>query len=748
MRSGCLFLFFLVACPYVSAQEVQLPEADYGDESGMSRAMAELAQQGIAVYKEDNEDRYLNTLFRLQAVAGQHAEAESTLGRLRKLRQANNPGQVARLVPFEVLLKAKRKQATEGLSFDKAFAEAFRELHGRFDDRTAFETFYWFEASLARAENDLRNAFDQQKGKDQIALSDALTLIRRYYFYHAYKEILPLAAVLIEEDDARRYVIEDNVSIKTPEGVTICAMLVRPRSATRLPTLLGFTIYAKPEWSLIDARLTAARGYAGVVAYTRGKACSPETPIPYEHDGDDARAVIDWISQQPWSDGRVGMYGGSYNGFAQWAAAKRMPAALKAIMPIVAVAPGIDVPMEGNVFLNFVYPWPFFTTTTNTLNETVYSDRARWDKLYQDWYSSGKPYRLLDQIDGTPNPIFLRWLDHPSYDDYWQKMIPYGEEFANIDIPVLTVDGYFQGGALSSVYYFTQHLEHNPRAEHYYVVGPYGHFGAQRRPEAVLDGYAIDPVARLDMEGLRYEWFDYVFRGAPKPALLRDKVNYQVMGTNEWKHAPSVEAMSNAVLRLHLTSDRTGDTYRLRQRQKASRAFISQEVDFAVRDDGNQETSELIIRKTLDSQNGIVFVSDPLQQPTEFSGLFSGRLDFVANKRDMDLTLSFYELLPNGEYFQLSSYTMRASYVKNRSRRHLLTPGRRERLRFRSGRLTSRQLQSGSRLVLVVTVNKSPYLQINYGTGKDVSDESIADAKAPLRIKWYSTSYVDIPVWR
>ena len=73
---------------------------------------------------------------------------------------------------------------------------------------------------------------------------------------------------------------------------------------------------------LDEARRTASNGYAGVEGLTRGKGCSPDAPVPYEHDGSDAAAVIDPISRQPWSDGRVGMYGGSYEGFTQWAAAK------------------------------------------------------------------------------------------------------------------------------------------------------------------------------------------------------------------------------------------------------------------------------------------------------------------------------------------------------------------------------------------------------------------------------------------
>jgi hypothetical protein len=75
----------------------------------------------------------------------------------------------------------------------------------------------------------------------------------------------------------------------------------------------------------------------------------------------------------------------------------------------------------------------------------------------------------------------------------------------------------------------------------------------------------------------------------------------------------------------------------------------------------------------------------------------------------------------------------------------LLTPGQRQQLDFESGRLTSRQFQTGSRLVIVLSIVRQPNAQINYGTGKDVSDETIADAKEPLQIKWFSDSFINVP---
>jgi uncharacterized protein len=60
----------------------------------------------------------------------------------------------------------------------------------------------------------------------------------------------------------------------------------------------------------------------------------------------------------------------------------------------------------------------------------------------------------------------------------------------------------------------------------------------------------------------------------------------------------------------------------------------------------------------------------------------------------------------------------------------------------------SKKIEKGSKLIFTFGVNKSPYSQINYGTGKDVSTESIKDAGEPLQIKWYNDSYIQIPVWR
>jgi putative CocE/NonD family hydrolase len=484
----------------------------------------------------------------------------------------------------------------------------------------------------------------------------------------------------------------------------------------------------------------AAYGYAGVVAYTRGKGRSPGQAVPYEHDGADAATVIERLAAQPWSDGRVGMFSGSYNASTQWGAAKHRPKALKAIATNASNAPGIDTPMQGNVFQSFIYPWPLYTTDTRWLDELNYNDRERWAALNRKWYLSGRPYRELERIDGHPNPVFATWLDHPSYDGFWQRFIPYGDEFSAIDIPVFVETGYFDGGMVGALYYLREHYAHRPNAEHRALIGPYHHTAMQTGVLANVNGYEVDRAALLDLQVIRLQWFDHVFRGAPLPPILSDRINFEVMGANRWRHAGSLEAMADQRLQLYLTGERDGATYRFARRPGTSAPVLT--VDFSDRSDVDYRVPD----KQLDTRTALAFATAPLPQPLEIDGGFKGRFTLITNKRDFDLTVTFFEQAADGSYFPLASYLGRASYMRDRSRRHLLRPNKPETLSFESQTVTARRIPAGSRIVALVGVPREPDIQINYGTGGDVSDESIADAAEPLRIRWKPGSYLDIGI--
>jgi putative CocE/NonD family hydrolase len=749
MKAFAFLLVLLLGSPFARAQNFDFKPPASANDPSVPKVMRDLAERILPVYQENDQDKYLHNLSGLQLVAGNYPAAWQTRVQLRDRRKnadAHRP--VGRSVVYDIYAYARSREAEDKGAFAKTYGVAYRAIVSALSGTDAFLLSSYLNAPVAPLRDSVQRAFDQWRPKGSIPQADAIDLIWTYLQFDAYRSFHPLVAALEEEDDSRRYVTDWDVLIKTPDGANISAVVVRPNTETKpLPALLEFTIYVD---SHTFAKECAAHGYVGIVAFTRGERRSRGPVTPFKFDGADARVVINWIAKQPWSDGRVGMYGGNYSGFTEWAATtKHLPPALKAIATNSAYAPGIDFPMTGNIVRNAGYRWSGCVANMDGFDEKTCNDDAFWRQIDEDWYTSGKPYRDIDRVNGH-NTIFHNWLDHPSYDRFWQKFIPYKEQFRHVKIPVLATTGYYANGAVGTLYYFTEHFKYDPHADHTLLIGPYDDGAMQHGAPANLRGYQLDQAALVDLRELRYQWFDHIFKGAEKPAALSDRVNYQVMGSNEWQHAASIEAMGKGNLKFYLDAAPAtgGETRRLSLKKVSDSKFVPHTVDLANRSDAVLPPPNGFVSRALQLRNAVVFVSEPLRHSQEFSGLFSGKLDFTVNKQDLDLQLAMYELLPNGDYVQLYDpvYEIRASYVHDRVTRQLLRAGERQQLTFKSDRLTSRKLEVGSRVVVVLGVIKRPDRQINYGTGGAVNEESVEDGKVPVKIRWYSDSYIELPI--
>jgi len=720
-----------------------------GDREHLAKAIAELAREALAEQPKASPDEYLGARYSLQLAAGQYGEAVATFGKWRE-QHAARPG-FDRTVLSELYSKARAMEAAERIPYEQAFKKTFAGLFGPLDDRTALDDEYFLRTPLFVFQGQLERSLAQLKGRDTIAFADALSLIRAYLTTTAQQSVTPYLGAAIAADDEHRYLIQKDVLIRTAEGATLSAVVVRRKGVTaRQPASLFFNIYTDLDGSLYQGKLAAAHGYVGVAADTRGKRLSRDKIEPWEHEVKDTYGVIDWISKQPWSDGQVGMQGSSYVGFVQWAAAKSLHPALKTIVPAVASFPGYGLPMQNNVFQYANYAWPFYVMDNRYLDEKTYDD-PRWNTLNQRWFASGRPYREIDAIDGTPNPLLQKQLRHPSFDRYWQAMQPYKEDYARINIPVLSLTGYYDPANSAAVNYLVNHYQYDKNANHYLVIGPYDHVSTKAAfKPPVVEGYTIDPVAQIDTVELTYQWFDYVMRGGLKPALLKDRINYEVMGANLWRHAASIPQMSTETLTLYLSNVRLGERYRLSPSKPRPDGFLEQTVDLADRTTQNNlyPRGAIVDADAAVTGDALAFVSAPFDGPISIEGLLSGQLDVEINKKDFDFTLAAYELMPDGKLFWLSYYLGRASYADDMSVRKLLIPGKRTTIRFARTPLVCRELSKGSRLLLLLTVNKNAFAQVNYGTGKDVSDESVADAKEPLKVRWYGDSFVKVPIRR
>jgi hypothetical protein len=221
------------------------------------------------------------------------------------------------------------------------------------------------------------------------------------------------------------------------------------------------------------------------------------------------------------------------------------------------------------------------------------------------------------------------------------------------------------------------------------------------------------------------------------------------MGANTWQHAGTLDGLAKDRVRLYLAAEPHAGSGSLVPREPTSRAAIHLTVNLARRKKGDgQPTPRSLMTGSVPVENGFAFVSGPLPEGLEIAGRFSGRLLLRVNKRDLDLTVALYELLPDGNYFHLfaPAEEFRASYLHDPARRRLLAPGAPEQLDFTSRRITAVRVESGARLVMVLRVNKLSDREINYGSGRAVSGEPIAAGRTPVRLSLLRGGYLDFAV--
>lgn len=730
-----IFLLMAVISGGAGAQQFYFPQSKMKDSSSLAQVMPELARAVMKHYRiTTGTDVYYNNLFRTQLVAGEYEKALISIGEYRKTDSRTNSLGPYAYLQYEFFAKANLQPARP---FDETFKQDFSRTFRMMNNKTAFSVGNIFRADMDVLNQRIQSTLAALPSGDSISFKDALTLLRTYSACITYRQLLPVAQPLLQSEDDKRYEFQDSFYIPVRDGAKIYAFVVLPREPERRqPVALLFTPY--PSIGLKEARDAASHGYAGVVAFTRGTRGNTPGALLFEKDADDIYDVIDWISRQSWCNGKVGMYGGSYSGFAQWAALKKIHPALKTIVPQASVVPGYDSPMENNVHssvLSFERSYAVANTTPLPAG------------FFEKWYKSGRSFRALDTLSGQPNALFQRWLDHDDYDSYWRSLIPTDEEFAAINIPILTTTGYYDDDQTGAILYFRKQYMNNHGAHHYLVIGPYDHYGSQLMSSPSLKGYDIDPVADLNMHDLAFNWLDFVMKKKRVPSLLLNgKIAFQPMGTNEWRSAATLAKMANDTLTFYLDQKPSGKYYTLSSQRSSSVATLDQTIDFADRTTQNNYYASSILSSELNASNGLVFTTRAFNDSFLLNGQFFGELNAIINKKDMDPWISLYEWLPDGSYLYLTRWLCRASYAKNRSKRQLLKPGQQESIPISCTRMVSRMIRPGSRLLIVLNVNKNPYDEINYGTGKDVSREDIRDAKEPLKVKWQTDSYIKLPI--
>jgi len=536
--------------------------------------------------------------------------------------------------------------------------------------------------------------------------------------------------------------IDRNVRIPMRDGVTLGAVVYRPADGdARLPVIATLTPYLADRFHDIGSYF-AQQGYVVALIDCRGRGDSGGEFDPWMSDASDYYDALEWLASRPYADGQTATWGGSYGGKNQWAVAGLKPPSLRTIAPDAAGFVGFDMGMRRNVPFSYMQRW-LTMISGKAGNRRLFEDVSYWNAVYTELSRGEVPWRKLDELSGNPSPIWKRWVDHPMMDAFWDAPSPTSEQFAKIDIPVLSVTGMYDDAQLGTLEFRRRHHERASAAallRHYTVLGPWTHAGT-RVPNALVGGLDFGPASLVDMKKLHLEWYDWTMKGGRAPAFLQDRFVYFITGSNRWSYAGDLQAATVRTEVLSLSSLRTrGDSMAERGQllEKASAQASDSYVydpSLPAHNEGVEGEESVSPRYLVDdtsvtrlSGDGLIYDTDGYPDGAEMVGRPVVRLWLSMDVPDTDIRVQLFEARNDGSVVFLGHDWIRARYRNDPRQATLVRPGKREQYVFDQFPFMARSLSPGSRLRLAISpLGASIHQQRNRNSGGVVADETARD---------------------
>ncbi len=544
---------------------------------------------------------------------------------------------------------------------------------------------------------------------------------------------------------------------KTPDG-----------SVPKTPVVFTLTPYISDSYHA-RAAYFASHGYVFALVDVRGRGNSAGEFEPFAQEPHDGHDVVEWLAQQPFCDGKVAMWGGSYAGFDQWATAKEFPPHLATIVPAAAAHPPLDYPSLDNVGEAYDVQW-FTFTSGKASQQNLFGDSKFWRSKFLDAYKKHIAFSTFDSFVGNPSQNFQRILKHPTADAYYDAMVPTLEQFKKMSLPILTITGQYDGDELGAMTFYRDHMANAAaaaRAKHFLIIGPWDHAGT-RTPTDEVAGLKFGPAAIVDLNDLHRQWYDWTMKNGPKPPFLKNQVAYYLIapgnsGANgEWKYSDSYANLI-ANPRIFYLDSKNGDANGVfrsgflteKQPNEGADQYINDPLD-AHRGEEVEGVEPKDKTAAIDQsfalcvgKDGLVYHSDPLPKETPLVGCPKVSLWVSIDTPDTDLQADLYEIQPDGTSIALWNDLRRLRYRESLREAKLVKPGEIVKCDFNPGLFVARRLMKGSRLRLVVYSPNSIFWQKNYNSGGVVADETAKDART-AHVKIYHdaqhASVIEVPL--
>ena len=564
-------------------------------------------------------------------------------------------------------------------------------------------------------------------------------------------------------------IVENNVPMKTRDGVVLYADIVRPDEPGRFPVLLRRTPYGKtPE------EFYARFGYLTVVQDCRGRFASEGDYYPFVNDVNDGYDAVEWAATLPWSNGRVGTFGQSYPGATQYMIAchDRMPPHLQAMVPISAAADyheGWVYHSGGAMLWGWAVPYAILKGR-NTLERLGRADVLQtMDDYGEPGTNFGRPlraewYRHLPIRDWGDRlreaaPYFADFLSNPDDGEYWWR-INVLRHLESIRVPMLHVSSWydiFLEGALNAYQGIKEHGG-SPQARRgqRLIVGPWGHLFPYVQPTSRGTG-EIDfgPEALVDLLETQLRWFDYWLKDIQTGILDGPPVTIFVMGENRWRTLDDWPPPEAHYVRFYLHSQGSANTLQgngtlstVPPGDEPSDTYIYDPDNPVPSLGGNNLTISLGVqdqRPLEERPDVLVFTSEPLDRPMEVTGPISVRLWAASTAPDTDFTAKLVDVQPDGYARNLQDGIIRARYRESREHPTLIEPGRVYEYQIDLW-ATSNVFLPGHRLRVEISSSNFPRFDRNQNTGAPFgADDRLETARQTVYHRHDCPSHILLP---
>ncbi len=539
--------------------------------------------------------------------------------------------------------------------------------------------------------------------------------------------------------------VEYGAPAKMRDGVTLRADIYRPSVGGKYPVLLKRTPYNKSgSGSEIEfARKAASRGYVVIMQDVRGRYTSDGDWYPFVHEANDGYDTVEWAAALPYSDGRVGMWSGSYVGATQMLAAIAHPPHLAGICPVVTAS---------NYHENWTYQGGAFEQWFNeswtsglaqdTFNRSI--QKASNARLGQDVLPLTS-YPLFNlPTAGSANastsvlaPYFLDWLAHPSYDDYW-KAVSIEEHFSDIRVPALHIAAWydiFLGGSLRNYEGLkVKAATDDARKGQQLLVTIGGHAGGGRQIGELDYGPEAEKFNEAE---ITLRWYDFLFKGIQNDFAGNNRVKIFVMGLNQWREEADwpLARAKNTKYFLHSqaaanSTKGNGSLSTAAPASEPSDKFTYDPLKPVPTiggplccDGGHLAPGPRDQRSVEDRNDVLIYSTPPLEHDLEVTGPVKLELFASSSAVDTDFTAKLVDVFPDGSAININEGILRGRYRDSQEIPALLIPGKVYPLNIDLW-ATSNVFRVGHRIRLEVSSSNFPRFDRNLNTGESAATSS------------------------